>query len=68
MAGFIANRTDYCEPGSSVSRVPGYGLDDQALKVCERTFLQPLCPDWLWGPPSLQYIGYWRGPFPEAKA
>jgi hypothetical protein len=30
-------------------------------------FLYPLCPDGLWGPPSLLCNGYW-GPFPGAKA
>jgi hypothetical protein len=29
-------------------------------------FLQPLCPDWLWGPPSLLYNGT-GGSFPGAK-
>jgi len=30
-------------------------------------FLYPLCPDRLWGPPSLLYNGY-GGPFPGGKA
>jgi hypothetical protein len=55
------------EPVSSVSVVSGYGLDDQAIEVrslAEATefFLRPLCPDQLWGPPSLLYNGY-RGSF-----
>jgi hypothetical protein len=29
-------------------------------------FLYPLCPDRLWGPPSLLYNGY-RGSFPRGK-
>jgi hypothetical protein len=57
------------EPGSSVSIVSGYGLDDRAIEVRCPTetkgfFLQPLCPDRLWGPPSLLYNGY-RGSFPR---
>jgi hypothetical protein len=57
------------EPGSSVSTVSGYGLDDWAIEVrspAEATgfFLYPLCPDRLCGPPNLLYNGYW-GSFPR---
>jgi hypothetical protein len=56
------------EQGSSVSIVPGYGLDDRAIEVrspaeAKGFFLHPLCPDRLWGPPSFLYNGY-RRPFP----
>jgi hypothetical protein len=51
------------EPGSSGSIVSGYGLQDRAIEVRSSTeakgfFLYPLCPDRLWGPPSLLYNGY----------
>jgi hypothetical protein len=57
------------EPGSSVSIVSDYGLDDRAIGVRSAAevrdfFLYPLCPDRLWGPPSLLYNGY-RGSFPR---
>jgi hypothetical protein len=60
------------EPGSSVSIVSGYGLDDRVIEVrssveAKGFFLQPLCPYRLWGPPSLLFKGY-RGSFPRAKA
>jgi hypothetical protein len=60
------------EPGSSVSIVSGYGLDDRAIEVrspaeAKGFFLWPLCPDRLWGPPSLLYDGS-RTSFPRAKA
>jgi hypothetical protein len=59
------------EPGSSVSIVSAYRLDDLAIEVRstadERgSFLYPLCPERLWGPPSLLASGY-RGPFPGVK-
>jgi hypothetical protein len=48
-----------------------YGLDDRAIKVRSsakaKDFPLPLCPDRLWGTPSLLYNGY-RGSFPGAKA
>jgi hypothetical protein len=55
------------EPGSSVSIVSGYGLDNRAIEVrspaeAEGFFLYPLCSDRLWGPLSLLYNGY-RGSF-----
>jgi hypothetical protein len=51
------------EPGSSVSIVSGYGLDDWAIEVwspaiAKGFFLYPLCPDRLWGPTSRLYNGY----------
>jgi hypothetical protein len=60
------------EPGSSVSLVSDYGLDDQAIELrspaeAKGIFLQLVCPDRLWGPPSLLYNGY-RSPFHGAKA
>jgi hypothetical protein len=60
---FISTGVMYnCEPGSSVSIVSGYGLDDRAIDVrspaeAKGFFLQPVCPDRLWGPPSLLYNG-----------
>jgi hypothetical protein len=50
---------------SSVSVVSGYRLDDQPGRS-KGFFLWPLCPDWLWGPPSLLCNGYW-GSFPQDK-
>jgi hypothetical protein len=55
--------------GSSVSIVSGYGLDDRAIEVWSPAevkwlFLYPLCPDRLWGPPSLLSNGY-GGSFPR---
>jgi hypothetical protein len=52
--------------------VSDYGLDDRAIGGSipgrgKGFFLYPLCPDRLWGPPSLLYNGY-RGSFPGAKA
>jgi hypothetical protein len=43
--------------------VSDYGLDDRAIEVrspaeAKDIFLYPLCPDRLWGPPSLLYNGY----------
>jgi hypothetical protein len=62
----------FTEPGSTVSIVSGYGLDDRVIEVrspaeTKGFFLYPLCPDRLWGPPSLLYNGY-RGSFPRGKA
>jgi hypothetical protein len=52
--------------------VSDYGLDDRAIRVRspagEKDFSSILlCPDRLWGPPSLLYNGY-RGSFPGDKA
>jgi hypothetical protein len=60
------------EPGSSVSTVSGYELDDQAIEVrspaeAKGFFLYSLYPDRLWGPPSLLPNGY-RGSFRGGKA
>jgi len=46
--------------------VSDYGLDDRATIPGRGKgfFLYPLCPDRLWGPPSLLYNGY-RGSFPR---
>jgi hypothetical protein len=57
-----------CEPRSSVSIVSGYWLDDRTVEVRSPTeakdFSSSLCPDRLWGPPSLLYNGY-RESFPR---
>jgi hypothetical protein len=60
------------EPGSSVSIVSDYGLDDRAIEVrspaeAKGFFLYTLCPDRLCGPSSLLYKGT-GGPFPGGKA
>jgi hypothetical protein len=60
------------EPGSSVRIMSGYRLENRAIEVrslaeAKGFFLLPLCPDRLWGLPSLLHNGYW-GFFPEAKA
>jgi hypothetical protein len=62
----------YLQPGSSVSIESGCRLEDQVIKVrspaeAKGFFLQSLCPDRLWGSPSLLYSWY-GGPFPGAKA
>jgi hypothetical protein len=58
--------------GSSVRIVSDYRLDDRAIEVqyvaeAKRIFLYPLCPDCLWGPPSLLSNGY-QGSFSGGKA
>jgi hypothetical protein len=51
----------YMGQGSSVSIVSGYGLDDRDRGSIPGRgfFLWPLCPDQLWGPPSLLHNGDW---------
>jgi hypothetical protein len=51
---------------SSGSIVSDYGLDDRGSFPGRGKgfFLCPMCPDRLWGPPSLLYNGY-RGSFPR---
>jgi hypothetical protein len=49
-----------------------YGMDERAIGVrspaeAKGIFLQPLCPDRLWSPPSLLYNGY-RGLFIRGNA
>jgi hypothetical protein len=52
------------EPGSSLSTLSDYILDgrDSIPGGGKDIFLYPLCPDQLWGPPSLLSNGY-QGPF-----
>jgi hypothetical protein len=50
-----------CEPGSSVSIVSGYGLDDRVIAVRSpaeaEDFSSDLCVDRLWGhPPPVQWL------------
>jgi hypothetical protein len=51
--------------------VSDYGLDDRAIGVRSpagaKDFSSNLCPDRLWGPPSLLYNGN-RGPISRGKA
>jgi hypothetical protein len=60
------------ETGSSVNTVSGYGLHDLATGFrfpaeAKGIFLDPLCPDRLWGPISLLYNGYRWVPSPGVK-
>jgi hypothetical protein len=56
------------EPGSSVSIVSGYGLDNREIGIRSPAEAKDfLCPDRLWGPPSLLYNGN-VGPFLGTKA
>jgi hypothetical protein len=69
---FIPSRFDISEPGSSVSILSGYRLDDRAIEVrspaaAKGFFLYPRCPDRLWGPPSLLSNGY-RGSLPRGQS
>jgi hypothetical protein len=51
-------------PVSVVGIATGYGLDDRGfgvrILVGAIIFSSPRRPDWLWGPPSLLFNGYWR--------
>ena len=55
-------------PSSSVSIVPGYGLDgpEDRIPVGGDIFLT--CPDRAWGPPSLLYNGYQVFPGGEGRS
>jgi hypothetical protein len=68
--GFFTRLSRVCRSrGSSVSIVSDYALDDWGSIPGggKGFFLHPLCPDRLWGPPSLLYNGYW-GSFARGKA
>jgi hypothetical protein len=59
-----------CEPGSSVSVVSGYGLDERTIEIRFPAEVKGfssnlLCTYRPWGPPSLLYSGC---PFRGAKA
>jgi hypothetical protein len=67
-----SSRSYVGEPGSSVSTVSGYGLDDQAMKSIpgtgERIFTVASCVQTSSGAhPAFCTVGI-RGPFPRAKA
>jgi hypothetical protein len=75
MALFNSISSNYCEPGSSVSTVSGYGLDDRAIEVrspaeakgffslasMSRPALRPTQPPVQWVPRVLS-PGLKRGP------
>jgi hypothetical protein len=66
-ADILKSTTSCRSLGSSVSTVSGHGLENRTIEVRpsaeERGFvLLPLCPDRLWGPPSLLSNGH-RGSF-----
>ena len=48
-----------------MSIVSDYGLSGPGFGPC-RGKIFCSCPDWLWGPPSLLYSGYWLS-FPGVK-
>jgi hypothetical protein len=57
---YIDRSMSRCSP---VSIVSGYGLDNRGIGVqspakAKGFFLEPLCPDRFWGPPSLLSNGY----------
>jgi hypothetical protein len=61
----IFDQTSYMQSqGSWVSFVTDYGPDDWGSIPDREFFFQSLHPDWLWGPPSLLFNGYW-GSFPQ---
>jgi hypothetical protein len=55
------------EPGELSGIALGYRLDDWGFKSQKGLgiFSSPLCPDQLWGPPSLLFNGY-QGLFPRS--
>jgi hypothetical protein len=59
----------YCSKVICVITFPGWTTGRSSFDPRQRRkdFSSSLCPDRLWGPPSLLYIGY-RGPFPGGKA
>jgi hypothetical protein len=72
--GRDADHSPHLVPRSWMSRSytsSDYELDNRAIGVRSpagaKDFSSNLCPDRLWGPPSLLYNGY-RGPFPGGKA
>ena len=52
-----------CGLGNSVGIVTDYRLDSPRSNLSGTRFCA--CLDWLWGPPSLLYNGYWV--FPRGK-
>ena len=46
-------------PGSSVGIVTSYGLEGPGDRIPVAGEIFRTCPDWLWGPTSLLYSGYW---------
>jgi hypothetical protein len=62
---FIPNYKVSLGQDSSVSIATGYELDGPGIESWWGEIFRT-CPDRPWGPPSLQYNGYWV--FPRGKA